>query len=78
MQLDDVIDGQPEHSSIVYERGDLMLQRTVLVEEASLRAAFDRVPWSRLVFLKCDRQSGGKRLLLYRWRAEADGWTPAM
>ena len=77
MRLGDVIDEQPEHSSVVYDRGEVMLQRTVVLEDGALDAVFDRIPWGRLVFLRCDRQRGGKRVLLYRWRAEPDGWNPA-
>ncbi len=65
---------QPEHSSVLYENDTTMLQRSVLVEEADLGEAFERVPWSRLVFLRCDRQKGTRRILLYRWRAEPDRW----
>ncbi len=74
MQLHDAIHLQPEHSSVVYDRGCIMLQRTVVLEDGDVEQAFDAIPWGRLVFLKCDRQQGGKRLLLYRWRAESAGW----
>ncbi len=77
MELLEAIDRQPEHSSVVYEDGSVMLQRTVLVDEHSLSEAFDSVPWQRLVFLRCDRQKGGRRILLYRWRPETEGWERA-
>lgn len=77
MHLDDAIQDQPEHSAVLYECGDLTLQRTVIVDEASLEGAFERVPWSRLIFLRCDRQQGGKRVLSYRWHADQSGWEPA-
>ena len=77
MRLESAIHEQPEHSSVVYERGGVMLQRTLLVEEAALEAAFESIPWASLVFLRCDRQKGGKRALLYRWRAEKQGWSQA-
>ena len=74
MNLQEAIDLQPEHSAVVYEHGQVLLQRTLLLEEQGLDAAFDQVPWRRLVFLRCERQKGGKRALLYRWRAAPDGW----
>lgn len=77
MQLNDVVQHQPEHSAVLYERGDLTLQRTVVVEEAALEQAFEQVPWANLIFLRCDRQQGGKRILSYRWRADQTGWGPA-
>jgi hypothetical protein len=74
MQLGDAIERQPEHSSVVYDHGSVMLQRTVVLEDGAVDEAFSRIPWGRLVFLKCDRQQGGKRVLLYRWRPETGGW----
>ena len=76
MQLLEVIGAQPEHSTVVYDRGELMLQRTLLLDERALDDAFERVPWARLVFLRCDRQKGGKRALSYRWRPEQpESWS---
>jgi hypothetical protein len=74
MHLEDAIDDQPEHSAVLYEPGAITLQRSVLVEEHDLQQAFERVPWERLVFLRCDRHKGGKRNLSYRWRAHPEGW----
>lgn len=74
MQLVDAAREQPEHSAVVYEEGAVTLQKTVLIDESALGEAFESVPWSRLVFLRCDRQRGGKRLLIYRWRAGEEGW----
>ncbi|MEJ7654214.1 MAG: hypothetical protein WKH64_13280 [Chloroflexia bacterium] len=75
MRLDQAINTQPHHSSIYWERGVVMLQRTVVFDEADVEQVLEQVPWTTLVFLKCDRQQGGKRILYYRWRAEPDGWT---
>lgn len=74
MRLVDAVREQPEHSAVVYEEGAVTLQKTVLIEEEALAEAFESVPWARLVFLRCDRQRGGKRLLIYRWRADEEGW----
>ncbi len=78
MHLTDAIDQQPEYSSVLLEDSCVTLQRTLVLEEDSLEEAFERIPWTRLVFLRCDRQKGGKRILLYRWRAEPGGWTDDM
>lgn len=78
MRLRDAIGQQPEHSAVLYEGQGLTLQRTMVVEEDSLEDALEHIPWTSIVYFRCDRQRGGKRVLLYRWKPEQDEWEKAM
>lgn len=78
MHVVEAIGEQPEYSSVLYQDRDLTLQKTVVVEEERLEAELEGIPWDKLVYFRCDRLKGGKRQLLFRWKAGQEGWELSM